>query len=312
MIDPSSIDWNEIWADAQQKNIASGIGGECWTAWNDKAEAREYFLKSTNGPAAQERVAGLCRMVKPESRVLDIGAGPGNITIPLSKIVTRITAVEPAGGMLEIIREQIKLGNSGNILLVGKRWDDINVGTDLEPPYDLCFASFSLGMTNLRESIEKMIAVTTGDIVLFWHAGLQSWDEDSIALWPLLHGKQYHPVPQSNIIFNLLYSMGIYPDITVLRHNRRVVYESFDDIFEHYARRYDVVLREQRKILGAYIRSKFLVYDGDSMIRFTNSVSMRITWKSATGAFDLPFDKQAGDRQAGFSGCVNDALQELL
>jgi SAM-dependent methyltransferase len=280
MIDPNSIDWNEIWMDAQQKNIASGTGGECWTAWEHKDDAREYFLKASHSPAAKERVADLCRLARPTSRVLDIGAGPGNITLPLSKIVTHITAVEPADGMLSIIRDQINLETSSNILLVGKRWDDIDVETDLLPPYDLCFASFSLGMMNLRESIEKMIAVTTGAIVLFWHAGLQSWDEDSIELWPLLHGKHFSPVPQSNIIFNLLYSMGIYPDITVSRHSWRVVYESFDAIFEHYARRYDAVSEEQRKILSAYIRSKFLVYGEKSMIRFTHSVSMRITWQT--------------------------------
>jgi hypothetical protein len=182
--------------------------------------------------------------------------------------------------MLEIIKEQISIENVRNISLVGKRWDDINIETDLTPPYNLCFASFSLGMANLRESIEKMIAVTTGDIILFWHAGLQSWDEDSIALWPMLHTKYYHPVPQSNIIFNLLYSMGIYPDVTVSRQNRNIIYESFDDAFEYYARRYNAVSPEQRKILIGYLRRKFLSYGKKNMIRFTCNISMRIAWQT--------------------------------
>ncbi|MHC6203814.1 hypothetical protein ACYULU_11540 [Breznakiellaceae bacterium SP9] len=56
----------------------------------------------------------------------------------------------------------------------------------------------------LREqiSLEKMMTVTLGTIVIFWHAGIQSW--------PLLHNKPYYPVPESNIIFNLLYSMGMH------------------------------------------------------------------------------------------------------
>jgi SAM-dependent methyltransferase len=265
--------------DTQQKNIASGLGGECWTAWNDEEAAREYFFKALHSPAAKERVVELCSLAKPGSRVLDIGAGPGNISLPLSKIAAHVTAVEPAGGMLAIFREQINRENSGNILLVNKRWDDVQIEKDLAPPYDLCIAPFSMGMIDLRSSIEKMISVTTGDIVIFWHAGLQSWDEDSIALWPRLHGKPYNSVPQSNIIFNLLYAMGIYPDVSVSRHNWRVIYESFDDILEHYARRYDAASGEQREILADYLRDKFFVYE-KSLMRFTHNVSMRFRWQT--------------------------------
>ncbi|MDR2535392.1 MAG: class I SAM-dependent methyltransferase, partial [Treponema sp.] len=205
------IDWNEAWKEAQRKNIDSGHGGECWTAWEDKDAAKNYFNSFIASPSAKKRAAELSRMIKSGSRVLDIGAGPGNIAIPLSKKVSHVSAVEPAAGMAEVFKDQISLEGADNIRLVPKRWEDVDVAADLEGPYDLCFASFSLGMLDLKESIEKMISVTTNTIVLYWHVGLQSFDEDAIELSPLLYGKKHYPVPDSNIIFNLLYNMRIYP-----------------------------------------------------------------------------------------------------
>jgi SAM-dependent methyltransferase len=274
------IDWNEVWMDAQQKNIDSGCGGECWTAWSDKDAAKNYLNSFITSPNAKKRADELARMTRFESRVLDIGAGPGNITIPLSKKVSHITAVEPAPGMVEVFRDHIALTGAENIRLVPKRWEDVEIEPDLEAPYDLCFASFSLGMLDLKQSIEKMICVSTKNIVLYWHVGLQAFDEDAIELSPLLYGKKHYPVPESSIVFNLLYSMRIYPDVKIERKNVRLVYKTFDEIFEIYARRYHAETNEQQKMLACYLRAKFIPFEGKSVIRFTHRVSMRLSWQT--------------------------------
>ena len=276
----NGIDWNKVWMEAQQKNIDSGRGGACWTEWPDKDAAKNYFSSFVASPSAKKRVAELSRMVKPASRVLDIGAGPGNISIPLAKKVSHVSAVEPAAGMFEVLRDQIALEGTDNIRLVHKRWEDVDIAADLDPPYDLCFASFSLGMVDLKESIEKMIRVSVNNIVLYWHVGLQSFDEDAMELSPMLYGKKYYPVPESSIIFNLLYRMRIYPDVKIERTNRRMIYQSFGEVLEDYERRYGVTTHEQRKLLAGYLRTKFIPFEGKSVIRFTHKVSMRLSWQT--------------------------------
>ncbi len=42
--------------------------------------------------------------------MLDIGAGPGTLAIPLSPLVKEITAVEPGAGMVEILRKHAEAG----------------------------------------------------------------------------------------------------------------------------------------------------------------------------------------------------------
>ena len=278
-MEQKNIDWNKVWMDAQQKNIDSGRGGECWTAWPDKEAAKKYLNAFIASPSAKNRIAELARMTKSASRVLDIGAGPGNITIPLAQKVSHITAVEPAAGMVEVFRDAMALERAHNIRLIHKRWEDVDIAADLEAPYDLCFASFSLGMVDLRASIEKMMAVSTNTIVLYWHTGLQSFDEDALELSPLLYGTKHYPVPESSIIFNLLYSMGIYPDVKVERKNVRLVYKSFDEVFETYAQRYHAETDDQRRMLEHYLRSKFIPFEKSSVIRFIHRVSMRFSWQ---------------------------------
>jgi hypothetical protein len=182
--------------------------------------------------------------------------------------------------MAEILSRQIKMGIPRTISIVNKRWEDVDIERDLLLPYHLTIASFSLGMLDLRESIQKMIAATTGTIVIYWHAGLQSWDEDSMELFPRLHSKRYYPVPESDIVFNVLYSMGIYPDVAVLRRNWKTVYPSFEELFDSYALRYNAVTEDQKKLLAAYLKEIYLPFERDSMIRFTRTVSMRLSWET--------------------------------
>lgn len=275
----AGTDWNEVWMETQKRHTASGRGGECWCAWRDEADARDYLAMSRKRPAARDRMEDLCSLVRPGWRVLDIGAGPGNIAIPLAGKAAHVTAAEPAPGMAAVLKEQIRDQGINNITVVNKKWDDIDPAADLSPPYDLSFASFSLGMLDLRSSIEKMMTVTAGKIVLFWHAGHQAWDRDSLVLWPLLHGRNFEPIPKSDIVFNLLYSMGIYPDIRVIRSRTEIVYDSFADALEQFARRYDAGDEAKKALLADYLNEKLISRDGKTILPRSDA-GMRISWNT--------------------------------
>jgi hypothetical protein len=273
-----TIDWNLVWSEKQRRCTESGWGRECWQTWEDEAAAREYFDMTRSRPVSRQRVDDICSLVRYDWRVLDIGAGPGNITIPLSALCSHVSAVEPAHGMALILNKQRENAKINNICLVNKKWDDVIPCRDLSPPYDLSFASFSLGMKDIRTSIVKMLSVTSREIVIFWHAGLQSWDRHTIELWPLLHGLEYHPGPQSDVLFNVLYSMDIYPDVRVLRSNTEMVYQTFEEAFEQFARRYDVVNDAQCGILTQYLERRLAKKDG-KLVMPRSDVSMRFSWK---------------------------------
>jgi hypothetical protein len=97
-------------------------------------------------------------------------------------------------------------------------------------------------------------------------------------LWPLLHDREYYPCPQSDVLFNVLYSMGIYPDVKVIRSNTEIVYQSFEEAFEQFARRYDAADDRQRGILSAYLERRLLKKDGKIFLPRIDT-GMRFSWK---------------------------------
>jgi hypothetical protein len=72
--------------------------------------------------------------------------------------------------------------------------------------------------------------------------------------------------------------MGIYPDVKVLRHNRRICYNTFEEALERYARHFDADSEEKRAVLADYLEGK-LITDGSKKMLFSHDVSMRISWK---------------------------------
>lgn len=54
--------------------------------------------------------------------------------------------------MCSVMREKMAEFGVRNISVVQKRWEDVDVEKDLQPPYDVVVASFSLGMQDIYPS----------------------------------------------------------------------------------------------------------------------------------------------------------------
>ena len=98
------LDWNMMWGRKMQ-NSSMRVRRKDIVAFWDKRAARFEELVKRNRRA--ERY--MDRMdVRPEYTVLDIGAGPGTLAIPLAKQSQTVTVVEPSGVMLEYLQQEAK------------------------------------------------------------------------------------------------------------------------------------------------------------------------------------------------------------
>jgi hypothetical protein len=163
------------------------------------------------------------------SRVRDIGAGLGTLAIPFAQKVAHVTAVEPAEGMCSMMREMMADYGVCNIDIVRKRWEDVDVAKSLQPPYDVVIASFSLGMVDIRSAVEKMQQKSSKHVYLYHFAGPTSWDMQWEELWQKLHGKDYQPGPKSDVLYNVLYQMGIYPHISTFRLHHHQIFSTIEE-----------------------------------------------------------------------------------
>ncbi|MEA2046160.1 MAG: methyltransferase domain-containing protein [Euryarchaeota archaeon] len=279
MADPLiDIDWNEVWKTQMQRNrgASPAPGRDCARIWDRKESAQKFWnMSQENKDRVEKTIAGTD--INPESRVLDIGAGPGSLAIPFAQKVAHVTAVEPAEGMVSVFREKMTEQDVENISLVQKRWEDVDVKADLHPPYDVVMASFSLGMPDIRGAIEKMMDASNKYVYLYHFAGETHWDRQSRELWPKLHGKEYHPGPKSDVLYNVLYQMGIYPNVRTFRlqHNQR--FGSLEEALDNLRPQYQIATDEQESILRDHLGC-VLEEENGSLFLSASSIRIKMWW----------------------------------
>jgi ubiquinone/menaquinone biosynthesis C-methylase UbiE len=276
----TEIEWNEVWKDQMRKSREVSTARECASIWESREQALKFWkMSKENRHRVEETIAET--EITSDSRVLDIGAGPGNLAISFAKMVSRVTVVEPAEGMISVLREKMAEEGVDNIKVVQKRWEDVSVADDLDPPYDVVIASYSLGMPDIRSAIEKMIAAAApgGHIYLYHFAGETHWDLDGKELWPKLHGKEYAPGPKSDVLYNVLYQMGIYPNVRSFRLQHAQRFGSMEGAMEHFRHQYNISTPEQEAIVAEYL-ARVLKEENGGFVQPASSVRVKIWWEA--------------------------------
>jgi len=278
MIDPlKDIDWNEVWKSQTKRSRVPGPGRDCARIWESRESALRFWnMCQENLHRVEETIQGTD--ITPDSRILDIGAGPGTLAIPFAQKVAHVTAVEPAEGMCSVMREKMAEFGARNITIVQKRWEDVDVERDLQPPYDVVIASFSLGMQDIRSAIEKMVQASSKYVYLYHFAGPTSWDRQWQDLWPKLHGRAYQPGPKCDVLYNVLYQMGIYPHIRTFRlvHNQR--YSTLEEAMHTLAPQAQVETQEQKAILREYLQGVMREENG-ALVLPASSLRVKVWWE---------------------------------
>jgi hypothetical protein len=182
--------------------------------------------------------------------------------------------------MRSVFDEELAAKRIGNIDVVPKRWEDVSVADDLSPPYDVVFASYSLDVPDIEEAVRKLEEASSRYVYIYWFVGETSWDAMSRELWPHLHGSPYVSSPKCDILYNVLYSMDIYPNIETspLRHINR--FADLDEAVDYFAPRCFAVTGEQKEVLRQclewYVRP-----EGDTVVVPGDSTRVKIWWEKA-------------------------------
>ena len=278
MQDITTIDWNEAWKTQSKDTKKKGGFLTCADRWAEQERCRrmDAEVKASDWKVGRARISNM--RLSPKSRVLDIGAGPGTLAVPLAGMVEHVTAVEPSGAMLECLRENIRAAGIDNIRIVRQLWQDVDLYRDLEPPYDAVVASFSLGFPDLLEALEKMNEATNRYVYIFWFAdGMSPWHRNYGEIWEDLFG-----VPCSgrkpNIVFNLLNQMGIYPHVLISKEEHVSRFPGLEEAVATQADGLHLRDEEQVAVLRQYLAKKLQPDDGQYVMRGTSRRAM-IWWE---------------------------------
>lgn len=223
------IDWNEMWK--------SAIGGSNWKQkagtpefWDERVDWFEELVRqSDRAGMIMDRIK-----IEPDYTVLDIGAGPGTVAIPLAGAVEGVTVVEPSSGMRARLKENASKHNLTNITCIPKKWEDVEIGKDIESGgYDVVIASHSLVMKDMRVALSKMNDAVKRSIYMFIVAGRRR-ETDKNSLWELFNKEQSGRRPDYIYLYNILYQMGIYANVEIIDVDHNTQFPDLDSAVRHY------------------------------------------------------------------------------
>jgi SAM-dependent methyltransferase len=139
---------------------------------------------------------------------LDVGAGAGRYARAIAPHVRRVVAVEPNGSLVAHLRADAAADGLDNIEVVEARWEDASVGDA-----DLVLCSHVLyPHPEIEGFIRKLDSHARRTCLVL---AMAAWQEPAalLDLWQRFHGEPRRGQPDARHVFNVLYDLGIMPNI---------------------------------------------------------------------------------------------------
>ena len=277
------LDWNEVWKAKKNLHLQSLASHTGEDFWSDPGNVRRLYIDDL-GQAdtySRDQIGGM--EIKPGMTVLDIGAGPGNLAIPLAKMGCRVTAVEPSRAMVAAFEERQAREHVAGITIIGKRWEDIQPGDLRDAPFDVVLASYSLAMADIRQAVTRMNEVSGGTVYIFWFMKPKPSSLLLEELWPKIYTRQYHHEPMADCLYMVLIQMGIYPGIECIRPRPAHRYRNIGDAVADFYHRMHCTTPAQETIIRLHLRNR-LCMEGKGFQLMGSSPHAKIWWRKKQDA----------------------------
>lgn len=162
--------------------------------WKEFQEQSQYFRRvredgeestwSTLAPTYDEVVypqnqhldlaARLISRLPPDFTGIEIGAGPGTLTIPLANHLQQLLVIEPSPSMRQVLENRLALANLTNVSILPQKWEDV---TGLRA--DVVIAGGCLYAFDDIAAILLKMRQTAGTMVILTHVGDDGlWEMD--------------------------------------------------------------------------------------------------------------------------------------
>lgn len=195
-----SDEWNSSIKQSSYLKILNEKGISNDDFWKQLDYYEEFMAHSRYPGKIMDRISFF---LSSKDTVLDIGAGTGAFTIPISRIVNKIIALDSSPHQLKILKDKAKIAKCENILYLENEWK--NVSIDQLGKVDYSLASYSFFEDDILSFLEKSISVASKGIFLVFRAGrgdpLREYAYDTKNSVDFLH--LYNILSEMGYLFNV-------------------------------------------------------------------------------------------------------------
>jgi SAM-dependent methyltransferase len=191
-------------------------------SWHPFAERFRPVAQDTEDPLTQR----LLREIEPRHTVMDVGAGGGRLALPISMRCKQVVAVEPSASMGSILEEEAKSMGRENVVLVTSTWEEAEV----EPADVVLCVQVLYTVKDIVPFISKLGAHAREKVMVVLYENPPHTQANP--LWPRVHGQARLKLPSLKELVQLLWDMGIYPDVEMQAPQEARGFESLERALE--------------------------------------------------------------------------------
>ncbi len=196
-------DYLQLWRDLAGRGSRRDASSFSYFDNRERAESFDTRSRRKNQGRQDSLLEMVKRELRPDDTVLDIGAGTGRWTVPLAALVSRVTAVEPAAAMSDVLTKNAReAGVVDKVTVVNETWDNATVGIhDIVVCFHAMYSSpdFSAFVRKMEANARRCC-----------YMGIRHFHINGVMqeLSAKIHGT-IHDSPDFVIAYNALYQMGI-------------------------------------------------------------------------------------------------------
>jgi len=168
----------------------------------------------------------------PEDTLLDMGCGPGRLSVPLAGRVKSVTALDVSDAVLRHCEANAKAAGAGNVLTKKMDFHDAVAGENVEK-HDVAICSRSVALGDLRKLstfAKRMAAVVTfANAPTIPHLLSGVFKDASAEPRPPFMQHGIDRKVNYNVLFNIVYDLGYEPNVRVVEDGFSKTYASREE-----------------------------------------------------------------------------------
>jgi hypothetical protein len=160
--------------------------------------------------------------------------------------------------MLQVLNDLAASKDIGNIRTVQCAWEDDWQARGLYP-HDIAIASRAMGVADLQAALKKIDAYGSKYVFLSDRVGATPFD---VAAFNAV-GRPFAGGPDYIFTLNMLYTLGIHPNMTILTLERESTFSSMDEALKSYSWMFSDMSTAETAALENYLVKQIVRREGE-------------------------------------------------